>query len=442
MLARTDSVSGRQLSKTAHDFPPQCCSPTFAVVEIRADFAVLGWRDGCKPMGMNTWKLLSRASLLGVMSIGFAGCIGEIGGEPDSMDSTEELTSECSQSVYNCKLPAKTIDRNRIYNYATKSYDWPIAAGAHLRDGLGASRGTVAGSSVRINYGARKTLDGQAHVYAFASKLTSGVTASGWVRELALKHGPIERMPTVKGKSPGHGDYQATWTVTGGNPSEFSGLKVTKGFSGSGRNATDYLKRPGNVVNLLYNLPGMGGVSIDTFPLGVKFKRSKNVSQLDVPLYHPGGSQVIRVMKFIYGHIGGRYGWIARDALLMDPAPASSPTPDPGPDPNSGSGSAPTGQCYVRCCDTTLHEVDTSDAPSCHEASQVVCSDRGYVKRSEFNGAEVYERPKFCYTKCKNRTKYHRVDGVTEDCTAHAKAYCAVGDRGAFEDALWSQCDP
>jgi hypothetical protein len=370
--------------------------------------------------------------------VGFAGCALDSDGEPDSDFNPEALTSECSQSAYNCKLPAAKKDRNRIFNYATQSYDWPIAKGSKLLDGLGAERGTVAGSSVRINFGTRKTISGEPYVYAFASKMTNGITASGWVRELALKHGPIERMPTVKGKNPGHGDYEATWTVTGGDPSKFEGLKVTKGFDDSGRNATDYLKRPGDVVNLLYNLPGMGGVSIDTYPLNVKFKRSKSVSELDVPVYKAGSTKVARVMKFIYGHIGSRYGWIARDALVLDPSSPPEPPPsDPVPPPG-----AATGQCYVRCCDTTLHQVDTTDAPTCHDASQVVCSERGYVKRSEFNGSEVYERPKFCYAKCANREKYHRVDGVTENCTEHAADYCAVGDRGPLQDAMWSQCDP
>ena len=101
------------------------------------------------------------------------------------------------------------------------------------------------------------------------------------------------------------------------------------------------------------------------------------------------------------------------------------------------------GTCYVRCRDGSLHgPLATMDAPACHETSKGVCQDLGHVKRSEFNGAEVYSRPKACWAKCKNRQAYHEVDGVTQDCTVHAKAYCAVGDRGAFEDAMWSQCQP
>src|SRR5687768_17154244 len=100
---------------------------------------------------MPSMKLVVRhVSILCFATLGFAGCIAEPG-EPESNESLEELTSECSKSAYNCKLPAKHIDRNRIYNYDTKSYDWPIAAGTPLLDGLGNERGIVAGSSVRIN---------------------------------------------------------------------------------------------------------------------------------------------------------------------------------------------------------------------------------------------------------------------------------------------------
>jgi len=393
----------------------------------------------------------SKLSLLALSSLTLSlsgGCIAELGSTDDVPASQEALVSECALSAYNCKLPAAKVDRNRIYNYATQSYEWPIAAGTPLLDGLGNARGNVAEKSVRINFGARKNIGSKAHVYAFAVKLSTGVTASGWVREGALAQGPITRMPTVKGKNPGEGDYEATWTVTGGDPNAFGDLKVSSDYDDGGRNATDYLKRPGDVVNLLYNLPGMGGVSIDTFPAGVKFHRSKGVLEIDVPLYPPGSTHVARRMKFIYGHIGGRYGWIARDALVQDPKASTGAPPSEEPPPPPAEGGEPPppnaslGQCYVRCCDGSLHGLSTTDAPACHDASQPLCDGRGYVKRSEFNGAEVYERAKFCYAKCKNRVDYHRVDGVTQDCTEHAKAYCAVGDRGGLADAMWSQCDP
>jgi hypothetical protein len=42
-----------------------------------------------------------------------------------------------------------------------------------------------------------------------------------------------------------------------------------------------------------------------------------------------------------------------------------------------------------------------------------------------------------CYAKCANRAAYHVVAGVTSGCTAAAKNYCSVSDRGTFQDAAW-----
>ncbi|MFZ5788095.1 MAG: hypothetical protein ACOY3Y_16780 [Acidobacteriota bacterium] len=354
--------------------------------------------------------------------------------------------NECDQSKYNCKLPAAPKDRNRIFNDATGSYDWPIAAGAHLRDGLGNVRGVVVDAAVKINYGLRKPLVGVNHVYAFAARLDTGLTASGWVRETALAHGPITRMPTVAHSSPGQGDYEADWTVTGGKPSAFGDLKVAPNFTGSNVAATDYLLRPGNVVNLLYNLPGRGGVAVDTFPAGVGFKRARGVEQLEIKCYKPGGSTVQRLLPFIFGHIGGRYGWIARDALALAnpsapapaPTPPAPPSPAPAPTPPAPTPPAPTANCWVRCCDSLLTGIVAASGSACHSASQGICQGHGYVKHSTFGGADLYSRPTQCYAKCAIHTAYHALDGVTVNCTAEATAWCK--GRGGLTDAKWAQC--
>lgn len=294
-------------------------------------------------------------------------------------------------------------------------------------DGAGNLRGYVASTKVKINFGGRKSIGPTTYVYAFATKLDLGYYASSWIPESALDHGPIG-MPSLNGKVPSGGDYQAVWTVTGGDPNLYGDLKVVKGSKSNNEAASDYLLRTGNVINLLYNLPGMGGVSIDTFPQGVKFLRSKGVPELGIALYPKGSKQKVGVMKFIYGHIGERYGWIARDALVQDPAP---------------SGQQGYGQCYVRCCDGELvGPIATENAPTCHDVSQGACAAHEYVLRSRFDQVLVYERPKACWAKCDNRQKYHEVEGVTEGCTAEAAAYCKVGDRGGLEDAMWSPCRP
>ncbi|HEY0138124.1 MAG TPA: hypothetical protein VGB85_28755 [Nannocystis sp.] len=190
-------------------------------------------------------------------------------------------------------------------------------------------------------------------------------------------------------------------------------------------------------------------------------------------------------MKFIYGYVIARTGtkrngWMALDALEVsdscdaaltpppdeppppppppppepppeppplppetdpppdEPAPPPEPTPEPPPPPPPP---APN-QCYVRCCDESLQgPVDTPDPAACHDASSVMCSNNEHVKRSEWNGQQVWERPNSCWAKCFNREAYHLVD-VQQDCAAHAGAYCAESDRGGLEDAAWSQCQP
>jgi hypothetical protein len=431
-----------------------------------------------------------------------AGCSVSTADGSDESSAADALGGECDRSKYNCKLPAEPKDRNRIFNYATNSYDWPIAKGTPMLDGLGNGRGNVNESSVRVNFGGRRHFSGVSHVYAFAVKLDTKITASGWVKESALKHAPITRMPTVALKDPGEGDYQTIWTVTGGNNAAYEGLKVVKDWSDGGCNATDYLVRPGGFFNLLYNLPGSGGVATDTFPINLPFRRSKGVPELDINLYEPGGTKVVDKMAFIYGHVGDRYGWVARAAIsatsgagqcyvrccdgsLQGPLEVSSAADchedsksvcdarghvkrsefngvevyerqeacepvNPAPSDEPGAGEPPpppaeqtTGQCYVRCCDGSLQgPIATVDAPTCHDASQGACDAHGHVKRSEFNGAEVWARSNACWAKCWNRDAYHEVVGVTQDCTVHAKEYCAISDRGGLQDAIWSQCQP
>jgi len=70
-----------------------------------------------------------------------------------------------------------------------------------------------------------------------------------------------------------------------------------------------------------------------------------------------------------------------------------------------------------------------------------MCNNNEHVKRSEWNGQLVWERPNGCWAKCINREAYHLVE-VAQDCAVHAGNYCAEGDRGGLEDAMWSQCQP
>ncbi len=188
-------------------------------------------------------------------------------------------------------------------------------------------------------------------------------------------------------------------------------------------------------------------------------------------------------MKFVYGYVIARTGtkrngWMAIDALEVsqdcdaaltpppdepepppptptpepvpeppplppemdpppdEPVPTPEPTPEPPPPPPAPN------QCYVRCCDETLQgPADTPDPAACHEASSGMCNNNEHVKRSEWNGQLVWERPNSCWAKCFNRDAYHLVE-VQQDCALHAGSYCDELDRGGLEDAAWSPCQP
>jgi hypothetical protein len=253
-----------------------------------------------------------------------AGRPNDADGEPapgELADDPKYNATDCA-GPFTCVLPNPAPgDRNRIVNPKTGTNEWPLAPDTEIFDGLGGKRGTVTSPTIKINYGQRKTLLGAPHVYAFAVGTTNG-TASSWVPESAVLDS-LSSMPTVIARDPGKGDYEQVFTITGGDPSTYGDAKVVPNTDSNNEAATDYMLRNGNVVNVLYALPGKGGVSNDTYPAGtVKFKRSRGVASVYVYLYTKNTSTVIGTQRFIYGHVDGRYGWIARDALA--PAPAAA----------------------------------------------------------------------------------------------------------------------
>lgn len=347
-------------------------------------------------------------------------------------DEEDAKRGACAYSRYNCRLQSGSGGGHRVRNPATGTNEWPLAGGTALLDGAGRRRGTVADRAVLVNYGQRKRIAGAAHVYVWNATLAEGGRASGWIREGALRDGPV-RMPTLALPDPGQGDYPTARLVTGGDPAAYGDLTHTAGHEGDGSKAAHYLLRAGGVVNLFYNVGQMGGISTDTYPTGVVFRRARGVGQIEIPLYRPGSHTVARRMPFVYGHIDGRYGWMAVDAmrLIEDAAP---PPPPPPP---------PAHACFARCCDGTLAgPFDTPDANACHAASGPACDAHGHVRRAEWDGQTAFERQRACWAKCREREAYHRLDGVTEDCAGHARDFCSVGSRGGLQDAAWDACRP
>jgi hypothetical protein len=229
-------------------------------------------------------------------------------------------------------------DRNRAVNpdrvefgpngkLTSKSFYFPIEKGTRMVDGRGNDRGEVKAGSVKLNYGQQKQINGEDYVYAFATKAEkNGLTrsVSGWILKSSLK-GDLEtriNMPTVNAPRPsGDQGPHREFAITGGDRKAFGDLKVVPNSTKKNERASDYLSRGGG-TNLLYNLPGKGGVSTDTLPRGATFHRSNSVRARAVNLYKPGSSEPVqKKMLFVYGFVKDpttnerRYGWIAAKAL-------------------------------------------------------------------------------------------------------------------------------
>ncbi len=237
--------------------------------------------------------------------------------EPGAGSGTATLAQEvrarvrCQFSRFNCSLP--NANGNRVINAMRGDEWWPVHGRPSLRNGAGHVRGVLARSSVKINFGQRRVMHGRRYLYAFATYIT-GVrsSVSGWILESSIvHHNTIGRMPTYRAPNPGQGD-RASYRIAGATLSW--GHDTFSWLPGHGW-AEHYVTRAGNVVNLCYNVPGVGGVATDTVPIGATFHRSNGVRAIELPLYHLGSRTVVRRMTFYYGHVGGRFGWIARAAL-------------------------------------------------------------------------------------------------------------------------------
>ncbi len=248
-----------------------------------------------------------------------AGCGASVDASNDPDVESEDAIG-ASGSPYDLKLQnsvavSNHVESNRAFNTKTNSRYWHVQPGTHLLDGQGKARGEIQNvNSIQINYGQRKVLGGNALLYAFVTKLTSGVVAGGWIFESAFVE-DTSSIPTISARDPGHGDVGATAVVTGGDNSRFQNVKITPNYRGANQEPTDYLLRAGGYVNLCYNLPGNGGVATDTFPVGVHFDRARGVAPVSKPLYATGTNNVVGKMVFVYGHIGSRFGWLAESAL-------------------------------------------------------------------------------------------------------------------------------
>ncbi|HEY0135792.1 MAG TPA: hypothetical protein VGB85_17025 [Nannocystis sp.] len=217
-------------------------------------------------------------------------------------------------------------------------------------------RGTAALPRVRVNYGMRRKIGTGTYVYCFGVLLdpsSAGRGVSGWIDVQSFEAVEANYLRSARfkvckfGSTPPARDCK--WKVSGNRPA-WSYLKVTpfrppKGPRRDPRptdtravkkrlerlkaardrwirdydkhmKAGDYLATDDH-VNVCYSLPGNGGKSLGTVPVGTIFCRSG--ARKPVALYKRRGTKKVATMWFVFGHYqaGGRKvkGWIAEKAL-------------------------------------------------------------------------------------------------------------------------------
>ncbi|MDB4944751.1 MAG: hypothetical protein JWP97_4285 [Labilithrix sp.] len=257
---------------------------------------------------------------------------------------------------------------------------WEVADHTILYEGGGAARGfftspcfawnpdgsatIVAGdpakSCVEINYGAMKSMrsaDDAApvpYVYAFYVFLGGVKTAeaSGWIKlSNVVRAADVAAMGThvpravrsfvstkyVVKSAEDFGLDPATYSWTKLPAQDFAAAKVAPG-DGS-KQVKDYLLRDGNLLNLAYNTPRVGGVAADTFAIGhetVGFKRVRSTKQRPALVWAPTDLKRRPRIIFAYGEIAGRFGWVALPSFMRGDVARPAAASGGGADPCSG----------------------------------------------------------------------------------------------------------
>lgn len=298
---------------------------------------------------------MKTSAILGAAAMTWAlfGCSPQTEALDDGDEQTEDSSDAvqtaagvnggaCYLSDYDCKLRVK--GGNRI-QHKDGSVDWGVESNVEVLDGNGDVLGVNHGSSLKFNYGQRRTFHGEDYVFA----MTTSNHSSGWFPLSKVKSADVlsSRVGSVHAHRAGLSKMHC-YEVKDSSDPNLEVKKVVKDTESSpgpaGEAAGDYLPRMRangkRSVNLIYNLPGyaLGGPAIDHFPAGTKFQRvdvptEEGPPSLDVALWQqasnghftkPAGS-----MKFIYGYVVTktgevRVGWMAYDALK-----SASGCPDP-----------------------------------------------------------------------------------------------------------------
>ena len=208
---------------------------------------------------------------------------------------------------------------------------WGVGDGPVL-DGNGDLMVESGWDHLRFNYGQTRHIAGR--TYGFAMSTPNG--SSGWfpldavLGEESLRN----KMGEVNARAAGLAKM-ACYQVKDGHDAGLAKKKVVYDTDSDNERAGDYLPLPRKngerYVNLVFNTPGfaLGGVAIDIFPAGTRFRRlevptDSGKPSIDVPLWVKDGSGRYRKrsgsLKFVYGYVmtadgTRRNGWMAYDAL-------------------------------------------------------------------------------------------------------------------------------
>ncbi len=296
----------------------------------------------------------------------------------------------CRGSMYNCQFPNIQPGRNRYLPPAAvralrtvtgkktrleiieQVGKWGIENNTVLYDGAGHARGITNGSCwnftngnvvrddrghpcVKVNFGQLKKMrvDGSTetkqYVYAFSTTISPppapGLAgASGWILAANIRESAFKRYDTPP-RSGGSVQFAQTDYVAKA-ATDYPGCTLANYASDRclpawaqlkirprspatvSEKGRDYMLRDGNVLNLAYQTPLLGGAATDTFvvlPNTLGFERVKSTDTnrrtlLRISLFKTDGTVPQRTMAFVFGRASGRYGWVAAEALKVGKA--------------------------------------------------------------------------------------------------------------------------
>lgn len=247
---------------------------------------------------------------------------------------------DCTVPRYMCdtKLtPQSNADHGtRANNRVDCTLNFPLKPGPHyMWDGDGGlmmwnNGGTAAPilltpTSVKINYGTRRTLYGYPMTMAFSVPGNDGHNHSGWILDSVINE-DMSWMPSETPATPSSPNWSVHQIHAATNRSYYltsdgaTPLKVTTNCQAGGENATDYFDKNGGYVDQVYNTPGWKASSptMDVVKIGDYFFRDAAIVHVAVPMYDCRFVNAIDVHKslwFVYGTLGGvkpmRFGWMA-----------------------------------------------------------------------------------------------------------------------------------